>query len=203
MLDLKSYINWREYSAEKSSVQKVTWNDNDISTLPWSATYMTNEIPDNDSWDTFATKNKKILEDVYRKWGVPPEGTLHYMSIRPTLTEGLSSLIEPFENMTFNYNFLKLTPGCNLMWHFDTYATFVKFNVITEDNVSDVCRTIIMMDDWDRGQILQVGNNVYTHWNAGDTYTWKGDTWHGMANFGPSDCIISQITFLDEDEKYT
>ena len=203
MLDLKSYINWREYSAEKSSVQKVTWNDSDLSTLPWSATYMTNEIPDNDSWDTFPTKNKKILEDVYRKWGVPPEGTLHYMSIRPTLTEGLSSLIEPFENMTFNYNFLKLTPGCNLMWHFDTYATFVKFNVITEDNVSDVCRTIIMMDDWDRGQILQVGNNVYTHWNAGDTYTWKGDTWHGMANFGPSDCIISQITFLDEDEKYT
>jgi hypothetical protein len=27
--------------------------------------------------------------------------------------------------------------------------------------------------------------------------------WHGMANFGPSDIIISQITFLDENDKYT
>ena len=51
-------------------------------------------------------------------------------------------------------------------------------------------------------QVLQVGDEVYSHWQAGDTFTWKGDTWHGMSNFGPSDIIISQITFLDNDDKY-
>ena len=78
------------------------------------------------------------------------------------LTKGLSSVITPFAHMKFNYNFLKLTSGCSLMWHFDTYATFVKFNGIEEENVHNVCRTVIMMNDWDRGQVLQVGNEVYT-----------------------------------------
>jgi hypothetical protein len=89
------------------------------------------------------------------------------------------------------------------MWHFDTYATFVKYNDIAEEDAHNICRTVIMMDDWDRGQVLQVGEEAYTHWRAGDTYTWKGDIWHGMANFGPSDIVMSQITFLDEDDRYS
>ena len=202
-MDMRSYENWREHSADESSVEEVTWNNNDLLTLPWEATYMTDEIPEDSSWDTFATKNKKALEAMYKQWGVPKEGSLHYMSIRPELTKGLATLIAPYAHMKFNYNFLKLTPGCSLMWHFDTYATFVKYNNIEEDKVHNVCRTIVMMDDWDRGQVLQVGDEVYTGWSAGDTYTWKGDTWHGMANFGPTNIVIAQITFLDEDDKYS
>lgn len=202
-MDMRSYENWREHRADESTVEDVTWNRNDLLTLPWESTYMTDEIPDDSSWDTFATKNKKSLEAMYKGWGVPKEGSLHYMSIRPQLTKGLSSLITPYAHMKFNYNFLKLTPGCSLMWHFDTYATFVRYNGIDEDNVHNVCRTAVMLNDWDRGQVLQVGDEVYTHWNAGDTYTWKGDTWHGMANFGPSDIVIAQITFLDEDDRYS
>lgn len=202
-MDMHSYENWREHSADESSVDEITWTTNDLLTLPWEATYMTDEIPTGDDWDTFATQNKKALEAMYKKWGVPKDGSLHYMSIRPKLTKGLSSLLFPYAHMKFNYNFLKLTPGCSLMWHFDTYATFVKFNNIDENNVHNVCRTVTMMENWDRGQVLQVGDEVYTHWLAGDTYTWKGDVWHGMSNFGPSDCIVSQITFLDEDDQYT
>jgi hypothetical protein len=203
MMDMRSYEDWQLHDAKEGSVDDVTWNSNDLLTLDWQATYMTDEIPEDSSWDTFATKNKKALEAMYKQWGVPKEGSLHYMCIRPELTKGLGSIIAPYAHMKFNYNFLKLTPGCSLMWHFDTYATFVKFNNIDEDDVHNVCRTVVMMNDWDRGQVLQVGEEVYTHWSAGDTYTWKGDTWHGMANFGPSDCIVSQITFLDEDDQYT
>lgn len=203
MMDMRSYEEWKQHGAEESSVDEVTWSKNDLLTLDWEATYMTDEIPEDSSWDTFATKNKKALEAMYKQWGVPKEGSLHYMCIRPELTKGLTSVVEPYTHMKFNYNFLKLTPGCSLMWHFDTYATFVKFNSISEEQADNICRTVTMMSDWDRGQVLQVGDEVYTHWQAGDTYTWKGDTWHGMANFGPSECIVSQITFLDEDDKYT
>ena len=202
-MDMRSYENWREHSADESSVEEVTWNKNDLLTLPWEATYMTDEIPEDSSWDTFATKNKKALEAMYAQWGVPKEGSLHYMSIRPELTKGLASIIAPYAHMKFNYNFLKLTPGCSLMWHVDTYATFAKYENIEEDNVPNVCRTVVMMNDWDRAQALQVGDEVYTGWSAGDTYTWKGDTWHGMANFGPSDIVVSQVTFLDEDDRYS
>ena len=74
MLNLKSYINWREYSAVKGSVQEVTWDYNDLLTLPWKATYMTNEIPENDSWDTFATKNKKNIRRCVYKMGSASRG---------------------------------------------------------------------------------------------------------------------------------
>ena len=164
-MDMRSYENWREHSADESSVEEVTWNNNDLLTLPWEATYMTDEIPEDSSWDTFATKNKKALEAMYKQWGVPKEGSLHYMSIRPELTKGLATLIAPYAHMKFNYNFLKLTPGCSLMWHFDTYATFVKFNNIDETDAHNVCRTVIMMNDWDRGQVLQVGANGTITWS--------------------------------------
>ena len=199
---MTSFENWRQHSAHESSVEEVSWRDSDLLTLNWDATYMTDEIPNDSNWDTFATHQKKALEAMYKGWGVPKEGSLHYMCIRPKLTKRLQAVLLPYQHMKFNYNFLKLTPGCSLMWHFDTYATFVKFNNIDENNVHNVCRTAIMMKDWDRGQVLQVGDEVYSHWQAGDTFTWKGDTWHGMSNFGPSDIIISQITFLDNDDKY-
>lgn len=202
-MDMRSYENWREHSADESSVDEVTWNRNDLLTLPWESTHMTDEIPEDSSWDTFATHRKKSLEAMYKSWGVPKDGSLHYMSIRPKLTKGLSSILAPYQHMKFNYNFLKLTPGCSLMWHFDTYATFVRYNNIEETQIHNVCRTVIMMSDWDRGQVLQVGDEVYTHWQSGDTYTWKGDTWHGMSNFGPSEIVIAQVTFLDEDDRYS
>lgn len=200
---MTSYENWQEHGAHESSIEDVTWRDSDLLTLNWEATYMTDEIPTGDSWDTFATQQKRALEAMYKSWNVPKEGSLHYMCIRPKLTKRLQTMLLPYQHMKFNYNFLKLTPGCSLMWHFDTYATFVKFNNIEEDQVHNVCRTAIMMKDWDRGQVLQVGDEVYTHWQAGDTFTWKGDTWHGVSNFGPSDIVIGQITFLDEDDRYT
>ena len=202
-MDMRSYEDWQLHNATESAVEEVTWNKNDLLTLPWEATYMTDEIPTDSDWDTFATRNKKALEVMYKQWGVPKEGSLHYMSIRPVLTKGLGSIIAPYAHMHFNYNFLKLTPGCSLMWHFDTYATFVRYNDIDENNAHNVCRSVIMMEDWDRGQVLQVGDEVYTHWQAGDTYTWKGDTWHGMCNFGPSDVVVAQVTFLDENDKYS
>jgi hypothetical protein len=201
-MNTHSYNNWKEYLSYNSNIQ-VTWTEHDLASLLWEATYMTDEIPSDEDWNTFATKNKKTLEAMYKEWKVPKDGSLHYMCIRPKLNEGLKSLLNMYQNVKHNYNFLKLTPGCSLMWHFDTYATFVKFNNIDEEKIKNVCRTVVMMNDWDRGQVLQVGNKIYTHWKSGDTYTWKGDTWHGMCNFGPSDIIVSQITFLDEDEQYT
>jgi hypothetical protein len=198
----ESYENWKQHRSYKSKID-MTWDEQDFSDFDWKATYMTDEIPKDSDWNTFATQNKKKLEAMYREWGVPKEGSLHYMCIRPTLTENLKHILDPHQGAPYNYNFLKLTPGCSLMWHFDTYATFVKFNNISEDQIQNVCRTAIMMNDWDRGQVFQIGNAVYTHWKAGDTYTWKGDVWHGVANFGPSDIVIGQITFLDKNDQYT
>ena len=179
----------------KTSIPK-TWSDCDLESLTWIPTYMTNEIPENDSWDTFATRDKLFLEKKYKEWGIPKEGSLHYMCIRPELNENLKSILLNFTEVNFNYNFLKLTPGCQLIWHFDTFATFVKYNGLEETDIDKVSRTIIMMKDWDHGQVIEIDGKISSHWKAGDSFTWTGHTWHGVCNFGPSDIIVSQITFL-------
>lgn len=189
---------WKHHSGTVSRVAK-TWSDASVDSLPWVETYMTDEIPKEDSWDTFATRQKLDLENLYRSLQVPKDGSLHYMSVRPPLTDGLEHLIDPYHNLSFNYNFLKLTPGCQLMWHFDTFATFVRFNNITQDNISNVSRTAVMLKEWDRGQVLQIGSSVYTHWQVGDSFTWQGHQWHGLCNFGPSDIVLAQITFLNNE----
>jgi hypothetical protein len=189
---------WKHISGTTSKVSK-TWSDASIDNLPWLETYMTDEIPKEDSWDTFATKQKLHLENFYQELKVPRDGSLHYMSIRPKLSDGLENLIDPYQHLKFNYNFLKLTPGCQLMWHFDTFATFVRFNNISQDSIDKVSRTAVMLKDWDRGQVLQIGNSVYTHWQAGDSFTWQGYQWHGLCNFGPSDIVLAQITFLNNE----
>lgn len=197
-MDFLPVDNWSTQSGISGSIEN-TWEDRDLQVLDWEETYMIDEVPAHDSWDTFATRQKIELEELFKSWGVSKQGTRHYMSIRPRLNANLTKILDNFNLFDHNYNFLKLTPGNQILWHFDTFATFVKFNQIDQTDIDRVYRTAIMMTSWDKGQVLQIGNDVYTHWNAGDCFTWKGYTWHGAANFGPSDMIIAQITFLKDE----
>lgn len=200
---IKSYEDWHKHSGVVGSISEAEWTDNDHAHFDWKETYMIEELPKDDRWNTFATQHKLDSEELYKEWGIIKENTKHYMCIRPELPPRLSSMLTEYHNRSHNYNFLKLTPGNQIVWHFDTFATFVKFNDIKQEQIKDVCRTAVFLDDWDRGQMIQAGNDVYTHWKKGDTYTWKSDVWHGMCNFGPSDIIIAQITFLDEANEYS
>lgn len=202
---MPSYNNWTHKKATRSRIRNWTWTKDEVMSLPWEETFMIDEIPENDNWNTFATKNKLEIEDMYCEWGVPKEGTKHYMSLRPTLTDHMhDQLCGTFlrDKTPHSYNFLRLTPGHQIMWHYDTYGSFVKFNNIEEKDIGNVCRTVVMMLPWDRGQIFQLGNAIYSHWQVGDTFTWKGDVWHGMSNFGPSEAVMAQVTFLDSEGRY-
>lgn len=190
--------HWKSSSAITGKIYK-NWDDSSIDNLPWEVTYMTDEIPRDDSWNTFATKQKLELEEFYRQLKIPKESSMHYMSMRPDLGLGLKSIIDTYADLKHNYNFLKLTPGCQLIWHFDTFATFVKYNHVSEDDIKFVYRTAVMLRDWDRGQVFQIGNTVYSHWHAGDSFTWGSYQWHGLCNFGFSDIVLAQITFLKND----
>lgn len=199
----QSYDQWQLHVAVKENPISVTWSESDIAQLSWQTFYATDEIPQHDNWNTFATKQKIQLEELQKNWGIEKQPGRHYMCIRPRLNKNIEPFLNNHRHLDHTYNFLKLTPGCMLPWHFDTYATFVKFNGVEQQDIPNVCRTAVMMTDWDRGQVFQIGNQVYSHWCAGDAFTWKGDTWHGLCNFGPSDIVIGQITFYDQHNKYS
>jgi len=173
----------------------ITW-DTEWQAFEWSETLMTNEIPKDDIWNTSATRKKLELEKLYAELKIRAECTKHYMSIRPPLTPGLHAVLDQYNTVDHNYNFLKLTAGHNVIKHYDSYATFIKFNNILEDNHNLIKRTIVMMTDWSFGQVLQVEDRIETHWKVGDTYTWQGDSWHGLGNFGFDDCVVMQVTWL-------
>jgi hypothetical protein len=194
IIETDTFKQWQSYGMSKGYIDP-NW-DKEYEDFCWIETFMTDEIPKDDIWNTSATVTKLKLEDYYKKIKISKECTKHYMSLKPTLSLGLSSILQEFKGTTSHYNFLKLTPGHNLVWHYDSYSTFIRYNSVKDNQIKDINRTIIMMEDWTFGQIIQVGNTIATHWNKGDTYTWRGDQWHGVANFGFSDFVIMQVTWL-------
>jgi hypothetical protein len=90
------------------------------------------------------------------------------------------------------YSIQKLEPGMLLPWHTDAYAFFCKNNRVA--NINDVIRVIIFLEDWQKGHISEVSNNVNTQYTAGDWISWTGLTPHMVANLGHTDRYTLQIT---------
>lgn len=191
---IKKYENWKNFHVEHDYVQ-CNWSDNDLD-FEWFETIQTDEVPEDDAWNIFTTDQKYYLQNLQKGWGVSDSATKHYMSFSPSLTKSLSYILDDYGKYTYSYNLLKLTPGNMLVWHFDTYATFVKRHNLSKDAANDIFRSVVMLTDWDCGHVFQVGNDVLSHWTPGDRYTWQSYTWHGLCNFGKKDIILAQISFI-------
>jgi hypothetical protein len=196
LLETETYKNWYKYGAAHERIP-VTWTQEDLN-LDWQLTYQTDEIPEGDEWQICSTDLKKQQEALFNEWGITKEATTHWMALNPELNENLSKILLSFKLTNYRYNFLKLTAGRMLQWHIDGYSTFVKHNNVAAHRWKEINRSVVMMNDWNFGQVIQIGRRVITEWEAGDVYTWTGDTWHGAANFGVDDLTVMQITYLDE-----
>ena len=63
----QSYDQWQLHVAVKENPISVTWSESDIAQLSWQIFYATDEIPQHDNWNTFATKQKIQLEELQKK----------------------------------------------------------------------------------------------------------------------------------------
>jgi hypothetical protein len=190
----ESFTGWRnsELIVEHFDLE---CSDDDLD-YDWVETIQIDEVSKNDAWNSYTTEWKYQLQDLHREWGYSKETTTHYMSIKPDLSSNLKPVLEKFKDKKLNYNLLKLTPGHMLAWHFDSYATFIKTNPISCDEADNIKRTAILLTDWNFGQVIQIGNRVFSDWQKGDAYTWVGDTWHGACNFGNKDLVVMQVTYV-------
>jgi hypothetical protein len=191
----EQYINWNKSRTIKSSVQP-TWDPANIE-VPWTEVIQTEEVVVGDPWDIYTTDLKYQLADLHAEWSIPRESVRHYMSLRPALHNGLETALSPFEKYIHNYSLLKLTAGHMIVWHFDTYATFVKHNNIHQQDADKIKRSIVLLTPWSFGHVLQIGSEVISNWNVGDIITWSNDTWHGACNFGRDDFTIMQVTYIE------
>jgi len=191
----EKYINWNKSKTTRSSLVP-DWDPNLID-VPWTEVIQTEEVVVGDPWDIYTTELKHQLADLHAEWSIPRESVKHYMSLRPQLNKGLETALVPFEKYTHNYSLLKLTAGHMIVWHFDTYATFVKHNNISQQDADKIKRSIVMLTPWSFGHVLQIGSEVISGWSVGDIITWSSDTWHGACNFGRDDFTIMQVTYIE------
>lgn len=189
-----AFVNWKNYSCESGNLNR-TWGD-EYKSFIWEDMVQQNAVPKDKPWNEKTVQLNLDYEELVLSKGVDPTCTKHYMALRPGLSLGLSLILNDFKEKQHYYNFLKITPGYNVVWHRDTYATFVKLSQSTDEDFNKIRRTVVILEDWSAGQVIQIGNNVISHWQAGDYYTWIGDTWHGAANFGFDDFVCMQITWL-------
>lgn len=195
-MNLDKFNKLENYGAIKSHIN-CTWSNDDLK-FDWVETIQTKEVPVDDPWDSFTTDMKHSLEHLHRSWGVTDNSTWHLMAHKPQLNDKLQPILDQFPYETLSYNFIKITPGHMLVWHYDTYATFVHRKNLTFENAEKIKRSAVMMNDWSVGQVIQIGKELFGHWRAGDVYTWESFAWHGTANFGPEEMIVMQVSYLDE-----
>lgn len=94
-----------------------------------------------------------------------------------------------FKDLT--YTFYKMRTLDIMPPHADHYRTYCKlFNA----DYLNVCRILVMMEDWKPGHYLEVDSVGIINWKAGDYYIWENNCSHAAANIGVDDRYTLQIT---------
>lgn len=92
--------------------------------------------------------------------------------------------LDPTKKMTWKFH--DQLPNDQLMIHIDNLPGIPsKERVESEDfKHSDQIRFLVLLEDWEPGQIIQFGNYVETQWKAGTAFVWEWSTlphatWNG------------------------
>lgn len=112
--------------------------------------------------------------------------------------------IEPFRKefpwRHFSWSVYRMTPGCVLPDHSDTYARFCEIYDIHD--IDQIFRAVVYLEDWQSGHYGEVDGKPIIMWNAGDYIVWRGDTLHLAANNGKTDRYTLQITGVPDENPF-
>lgn len=89
------------------------------------------------------------------------------------------------------YNFYKMSTLEIMPAHTDHFRTYIRiYNAVPEN----VCRVLVMLEDWKPGHYLEMASVGYVNWKAGDYFFWQYDVPHAASNIGIDDRYTLQIT---------
>ena len=103
-----------------------------------------------------------------------------------------------FGHMWLNptYTFYKMSTLEIMPEHVDHYQTYMK---LFGAEYKNVCRILIMLEDWKPGHYLEIDGIGVVNWLAGDYFVWESDVRHSAANIGVEDRYTLQITCEKRD----
>lgn len=102
----------------------------------------------------------------------------HYVDIVPENFRNTHNLSKPV-----NAIIRRQLPGKFFAPHKDFYDNLVKKD-IPDATIDEIRRLWIPLHDWEFGHALFVGNEVLTHWKAGEVYWFPGEVIHSGCNAG-------------------
>jgi hypothetical protein len=82
-------------------------------------------------------------------------------------------------------------PANYLPYHSDSYFRYRDLFKITTETI---VRSVIMLEDWQPGQIILIDKESYSNWKSGDVFFWENDTKHSFYNMSLVDRYALQIT---------
>jgi len=85
-------------------------------------------------------------------------------------------------------------PGHGIPWHRDTMDAWKnKFPKLVDKTVA---RQLLMVSEWHWGHILQIDNDIISHWSSGDVFMIPVKHWHLSANQGVVPKMTVSLTGL-------
>ena len=120
--------------------------------------------------ENFKSKNKDVQKRIkeFRKWGFNEHNTVSYQCFDDEYPNffkkinKISGLINPSTYL------IRQDPGQSLPWHYDTFIGYMNKNNIKSDK--SIARYIVMVEDWDWGHYLLIGDYSIHQWKKGDIY---------------------------------
>lgn len=139
--------------------------------------------PFNDSvalkeWRSLGYTQKKFTGDMY--------------DMRQPETDWLAKFKDYMPWNDLSWSVYKMTPGCVLPEHADTYERFRQLHNLRPGDT--VVRTIVFLEDWASGHYIEMNKTPITHWRAGDWVSWHDGFLHLAANVGKTDRYTLQLT---------
>jgi hypothetical protein len=96
-----------------------------------------------------------------------------------------------FELKNQTYTFYKMSTLDIMPNHIDHYRTYISLFEAVPENV---CRVLVMLEDWKSGHYLEVDGKAFVNWSAGDYVLWNYNCDHAASNIGIEDRYTLQIT---------
>jgi len=77
--------------------------------------------------------------------------------------------------------------------HQDLYKKYIDIFRL-HGNETKIKRALVLLENWKSGHYLEVNNQPFVNWQAGQVVEWAYDTPHSAANIGLEDRYTLQIT---------
>lgn len=129
-------------------------------------------------WRGLGYTQKKFTGDMYDMRMPEPEWMRKFTDIFP------------FRDLSWSV--YRMTPGCVLPTHGDTYTKFKKIHDLPLS--ATLVRTIVFLEDWASGHYMEMNGCPVINWHAGDWVSWYDDFPHLSANVGKTDRYTLQLT---------